>query len=139
VIEELGKGVAEKWKVGDRVCVQPIIYDGDCGACQDGLINCCYKNGFVGLSGRICRSAMLRIINTDTSPGWGGGLSDHLVVPEYAVVKIPDNIGLDVAGKTVARSWQRRPTDSYPQRLWNPSQSAGTPSTPRRSNPPTLS
>ncbi|KAK3699192.1 hypothetical protein LTR37_016553 [Vermiconidia calcicola] len=79
IIEELGEGVAEKWKVGDRVVVQPIIYDGDCGACQDGLINCCYSNGFVGLS------------------GWGGGLSEHVVVPEYAVYQLPDNVGLDVA------------------------------------------
>lgn len=81
VIEELGEGVSDKWKVGDRVCVQPIIYDGECGACQDGLPNCCDKNGFVGLS------------------GWGGGLSDHVVVPEYAVYSIPDNVPLDVAGK----------------------------------------
>ena len=51
VIEELGEGVAEKFKVGDRVCVQPIIYDGTCGACKEGLINCCYSNGFMGLSG----------------------------------------------------------------------------------------
>ena len=79
-IEEVGDGVADHWKVGDRVVVQPIIYDGDCGACQDGLINCCYKNGFVGLS------------------GWGGGLSDHVVVPEYAVYHLPDNVSLDVAG-----------------------------------------
>lgn len=81
-IEELGEGVSEKWKVGERVIVQPIIYDGDCGACQDGLINCCYKNGFVGLS------------------GWGGGLSEHVVVPEYAVYHCPDNVGLDVGGKS---------------------------------------
>lgn len=79
MIEEIGDGVSNKFKVGQRVCVQPIIYDGSCGACQDGLINCCYSNGFVGLS------------------GWGGGLSEHLVVPEYAVVPIPDNVGLDVA------------------------------------------
>lgn len=51
VIEELGEGVT-KFSVGDRVCVQPIIYDGTCGACQDGLINCCYQNGFMGLSGQ---------------------------------------------------------------------------------------
>jgi threonine dehydrogenase-like Zn-dependent dehydrogenase len=51
IIEELGEGVSDKFKVGDRVVVQPIIYDGDCGACQEGLINCCYKNGFLGLSG----------------------------------------------------------------------------------------
>jgi len=30
---------------------QPIIYDGTCGACQEGYINCCDGNGFVGLSG----------------------------------------------------------------------------------------
>ncbi|KAI7699874.1 GroES-like protein [Hortaea werneckii] len=79
VIEDIGEGVSERFSRGDRVCVQPIIYDGECGACQDGLINCCYKNGFIGLS------------------GWGGGLSEHVVVPEYAVYKIPDNVGLDVA------------------------------------------
>lgn len=80
-IEELGEGVSESWKVGDRVVVQPIIYDGDCGACQDGLINCCTNNGFIGLS------------------GWGGGLAEHIVVPEYAVYPLPNNVPLDVAGK----------------------------------------
>jgi len=57
VVEEVGEGV-EKFKSGDRVCVQPIIYDGDCGACRDGLINCCYSNGFVGLSGGSSMSAL---------------------------------------------------------------------------------
>src|ERR1700753_1248702 len=41
VIEELGEGLSKNWKVGDRVVVQPIIYDGECGACQEGLVNCC--------------------------------------------------------------------------------------------------
>ncbi|EMC96855.1 hypothetical protein BAUCODRAFT_90175 [Baudoinia panamericana UAMH 10762] len=102
VIEEVGDGVSSKFKKGDRVCVQPIIYDGDCGACQDGLINCCYQNGFVGLS------------------GWGGGLSEHIVVPEYAVFHIPDNVGLDVAAlvEPLAVAWHAvnaspfKPTDS---------------------------
>lgn len=80
-IEEIGEGVSDRFKVGERVCVAPIIFDGDCGACQQNLPNCCYKNGFIGLS------------------GWGGGLADHIVVPEYAVYKVPDNVGLDVAGK----------------------------------------
>lgn len=52
VIEEIGEGVSDKFAVGDRVCIQPIIYDGECGACKEGYINCCYKNGFVGLSGK---------------------------------------------------------------------------------------
>lgn len=79
VVEEVGKGVSDRFKVGSRVVVAPIIYDGDCGACEDGLVNCCWQNGFVGLS------------------GWGGGLSDYLVVPEYTLFNCPDNVGLDVA------------------------------------------
>ena len=49
-IEEVGEDVHDI-KVGARVTVQPIIYDGTCGACKEGYINCCDGNGFVGLSG----------------------------------------------------------------------------------------
>lgn len=51
VIEEVGGDVTDI-QVGQRVAIQPIIYDGTCGACRDGLINCCDNNGFVGISGR---------------------------------------------------------------------------------------
>ena len=50
-IEEIGEGVLDI-KVGSRVAVQPIIYDGTCNACKEGYINCCDNNGFVGLSGK---------------------------------------------------------------------------------------
>lgn len=50
VVEEVGDDIKDV-KPGNRVVVQPIIYDGTCGACQDGFINCCDKNGFIGLSG----------------------------------------------------------------------------------------
>lgn len=50
VVEEIGEGVSD-YKPGDRVVVQPIIYDGTCGACKENLQNCCWSNGFVGLSG----------------------------------------------------------------------------------------
>ena len=49
-VEEVGDDISDV-QAGDRVVVQPIIYDGTCGACQEGLINCCDNNGFVGLSG----------------------------------------------------------------------------------------
>ena len=32
--------------------------------------------------------------------GWGGGLSEHVVVPRKAVYEIPDNVSLEVAGKS---------------------------------------
>lgn len=49
-VEEIGEGVT-KVVIGDHVAVQPIIYDGTCGACLAGNINCCWQNGFIGLSG----------------------------------------------------------------------------------------
>ena len=50
-IEEVGEDVYDI-KVGSRVAVQPIIYDGTCNACKEGYINCCDNNGFVGISGK---------------------------------------------------------------------------------------
>ncbi|VUC31358.1 unnamed protein product [Clonostachys rosea] len=77
IVDEVASDVTSLRK-GDRVCVQPIIYDGDCRSCVRGLHNCCDKNGFIGLS------------------GWGGGLAEISVVPQSCVKKLPDNVSLEV-------------------------------------------
>jgi threonine dehydrogenase-like Zn-dependent dehydrogenase len=77
VVTELGQGVSS-FTVGQQVVVQPSIYCSTCEACLAGAENVCYSSGFIGLS------------------GGGGGLSDSIVVPERAVLRLPDHIPLDV-------------------------------------------
>ncbi|USP81822.1 uncharacterized protein yc1106_09096 [Curvularia clavata] len=66
------------FSVGQNVCIQPTIYCGVCEACKAGSENVCFNGGFIGLS------------------GGGGGLSESVVVPEDAVLNLPDNVPLDV-------------------------------------------
>lgn len=95
-IEEVGEDVHDI-KVGCRVVVQPIIYDGTCNACKEGYINCCDNNGFVGLS------------------GWGGGLSEHVVIPRKAVYEIPDSISMEVGAlvEPLAVAWHAVKTSPF--------------------------
>ncbi|KAF4343942.1 alcohol sorbitol dehydrogenase [Fusarium beomiforme] len=88
VVSDVGEEV-DDLKAGDRVVIQPIIFDGTCSSCQRGLINCCSNSGFIGLS------------------GIGGGLAEYTTVPRYAVFKIPDNISLEVAAliEPLAVAW----------------------------------
>lgn len=51
IAEEVGEGVSDI-KVGARFVVQPLIYDGTCGACRAGHVSCCERIGYIGLSGR---------------------------------------------------------------------------------------
>ena len=38
---------------------------------------------------------------SDASAGWGGGVSEHVVVPRYAVYHLPETISLEVGGKII--------------------------------------
>lgn len=80
IVEEVDPSVT-KYKPGDRVVVEPIIYDGTCGACKSGYLNCCYSGGFVGIS------------------GYGGGFAEHLVLDEKYLSPLPDGVSLQVGGK----------------------------------------
>jgi (R,R)-butanediol dehydrogenase/meso-butanediol dehydrogenase/diacetyl reductase len=63
-VADVGDGVS-RLQPGDAVAVEPIIACGQCRECRRGSYNLCRQLGFVGLS------------------GWGGGLSEFVVVPEH--------------------------------------------------------
>ncbi|KAF2673289.1 GroES-like protein [Microthyrium microscopicum] len=100
VVYEVGSAVTS-YKPGDRVVVQPVIYDGTCGACKQAQINCCYNMGFIGTSS-------------------AGGLAEFIVVKESFLFRLPDNVSLDVGAmvEPLAVAWHStdvanvRPSDS---------------------------
>lgn len=100
VVAEIGDGAENPLglRPGQHVVVQPTVACADlpeavaaaaggaggeavCGACEMRVENCCYKSGFIGLS------------------GGGGGLSKAVVVPPNRVIPLPDGIGLDIGGR----------------------------------------
>lgn len=103
-VDEIGEDIHDL-KVGSRVVIQPIIYDGTCNACREGYINCCDNNGFIGLSGKGISDVHNDLrISTNLPIGWGGGLSEYLTVPQKAVYQVPDSIPMDIAGKALSPS-----------------------------------
>ncbi|MER5181664.1 2,3-butanediol dehydrogenase [Streptomyces sp. NPDC002896] len=88
--------------LGTAVTVEPTLFDATCPACRRGEPNLCDVGGFVGIN------------------GWGGGMSDYVVLPADRLHPIPEGIStqtgslvepLAVAWHAVRRS-ALRPGDS---------------------------
>lgn len=75
-IVEVGEEVT-KFKVGDRVVVEPVFSCGTCESCRHGKYNLCDKMGFLGLA------------------GGGGGFSEYVAADEHMVHKIPDSLSYE--------------------------------------------
>ena len=96
IVDQVGEGVTGI-KPGDKVCVQPNIYDGNCRTCKRGLTNSCDDLGFIGLS------------------GWGGGMSEYTCAPADYIKKLPDDMPLEIGAliEPLAVAWHAVASSPY--------------------------
>jgi (R,R)-butanediol dehydrogenase / meso-butanediol dehydrogenase / diacetyl reductase len=68
----VGENVS-RFKVGDRVVANPLIYCGECHYCKRGQYNMCTKLGTFGFAA-------------------DGAFAEYAVFPEYSLLKLPDSV-----------------------------------------------
>ena len=71
-VVEVGREV-KRIAVGERVTINCLLYCGICAYCRRGEYNMCLRLATVGLA-------------------WDGAFAETLVVPEYTVLRIPDEV-----------------------------------------------
>ncbi|ROO87923.1 (R,R)-butanediol dehydrogenase/meso-butanediol dehydrogenase/diacetyl reductase/hypothetical protein [Actinocorallia herbida] len=74
---------------GMPVVVEPTLFDGTCAACLRGETNLCENAGFIGIN------------------GWGGGMSENVVVPAHRVHVLPEGVTTEAAAliEPLAVAW----------------------------------
>ena len=75
-IAEVGGGVTA-WQVGDRVTVEPLLFNPDSSASRQGDYHLCEQGGLIGIS------------------GIGGGFAEEITLSEKLIHRLPDSISLE--------------------------------------------
>ena len=75
-IIEIGDSVTG-WQIGDRVTIEPLLFNPNSRASRLGLYNLCEDGGVVGLSGS------------------GGGFAEEVTLPVSMLHKLPDTVSLE--------------------------------------------
>lgn len=81
------------WKPGDRVYANPGLHCGSCRACRNGEFTSCADFTFSGYFGHSANSEKIYANYPN------GGLAEYLVAPQYALVKLPDNVSFEQAAR----------------------------------------
>ena len=97
IVEELGEGVRSV-AVGDHVVLSFVPACGECYQCKHHQAYLCEKSGAQAAAGMLDMTTRLTL---DGAPlhqmACLGTYGDHAIVPDISLVKIPDDVPLDVA------------------------------------------